>query len=593
MRQRKEVGWWEKWTIPLCLILTTALSSVLIVADHLRWTINGSWYESSFATIASKRAVIQSGIQLIAYLLSLIQTSTIAILVQHGSRLAFSNSGISTTQSLRGWVNIGIPRIQWDLPQSFLFPTIAFCTMGPILSAIWVGAMTPVGSTILVQESIVVPSYKNTTLIKEYPSEISQSGPSITTKQGLFTYSVGIKLLGSLIASGASSTTPDGSVRRHPKIDNTQYIYEGRSYGVGSSIGIGDMAISNRSSATVYQFQETGYTSHVECLYNRSMDFGIGSESIRAPRIFPVTGFVPDSVGSAQYSEYIGHDTKPIVAVGVAHNAESPRRYISIAAGESYLALNATQCVVDFTPTLFNVSVGIRGRNITVSPIHEVEDFDPERNLTRTVVRQFELISNDLTSFYESVLGNAFLSSITSWNMSFNENGAFAEGEATVRGLENAITAMADSMLAAYGAAQLIVGNFSDSKQAVVTVGVFRIGGTIYVVAIAVLNALVVLAVAIEGLRTKGWRGLPSFDFSNPEWLITSSYRGGVLSNDSKDIGGDNLAAGVSAKTVFSTYSRVDGGDGKNKNKTVVEMVPAGHGGEDVALIARKWEGKH
>ncbi|GKT49615.1 uncharacterized protein ColSpa_09796 [Colletotrichum spaethianum] len=317
------------------------------------------------------------------------------------------------------------------------------------------------------------------------------------------------------------------------------------------------------------------------------MDFGIESSSERTPRIFAVTGFVPDSVGSQQYSEYIGHDTKPIVAVGVAHSSESPRRYISIAAGQSYLALNATQCIVDFTPTLFNVSVGIRGRNITVSPVGEVEDFNPERNLTRTVVRQFELISNDLTSFYESVLGNAFLSSIAAWNMSSSENGTVPEDEATLRGLENAITAMADSMLTAYGAAQLMVGNYSEARQAEVTIGVFVVGEKIYVIAVAVLNALVILAVAIEGLRTKGWQGLPSFDFSNPEWLIAASFRGGVLFKGSSNvISEDSPAARASTKSIFSTYSRVLGSDGKEES--IIELVPSGHGNEDVALIVRK-----
>ncbi|GJC78313.1 hypothetical protein ColLi_01151 [Colletotrichum liriopes] len=313
------------------------------------------------------------------------------------------------------------------------------------------------------------------------------------------------------------------------------------------------------------------------------MNFGIDSKSERTPRIFAVTGFVPDSVGSQQYSEYVGHDTKAIVAVGVAHSPESPRRYISIAGGESYLALNATQCTVDFTPTLFNISVGIRGRNVTVSPVGEVEDFNPQRNLTRTVVRQFELISNDLTSFYESVLGNAFLSSIAAWNMSHNENGAVSEGEATLRGLENAITAMADSMLAAYGAAQLMVGNYSESRQAEVTMGVFVIGEKIYVIAVAVPNSLVILAVTVEGLRTKGWRGLPSYDFLNSEWLTTASFRGEVLSKSSNNISEDGLATGASTKHIFSTYSRVLGS--AEKGQTIVELLPAGRSSEDIALI--------
>ncbi|KAK2030811.1 hypothetical protein LX32DRAFT_311069 [Colletotrichum zoysiae] len=576
----KGVGFWEKYIIPLCLTITTALSSVLIVAHVRRWTVNGSWYESSFATITSKRAAIQSGIQLIAALLALIHTSTVAVLIQHGSRLAFFKSGGSTTQSLKGWMNLGIPRLRWDLELRFLLSILVFSCLGLVSSALWVGAMTPVSSTIVEHEMLQVPSFRNTTLIKEYPSEISSAGPSATTKQGLFTYSVGVKLLGSLIASGSSATTSDGSVRKHAKIDNTQYIYEGRSYGVGSSIGIRDTAITNRSSAVNYLFHEDGYLTHVRCSYNRSMDFAIGSEF--PDRIFAVSGWLPDSVGSPQFSEYIGHSPDAIVAVGVAHSFESIRRYISIAAGKSYLALNATQCTVDFTPTRFNVSVGIRGRNITVVPAGQVDDFDPQRNLTRTVVRQFELISNDLTNFYESILGNAFLSSVTAWNMSSNQNGTVRETEATLRGLENAVTAMAESMLAAYGAAQLMVGNFSEDREANVTIGVFVIGELAYVVAIAVLNALVLLAVVAETIRTRGWKGLPPFDFSDPEWLITASFRGGELSHKWNRDAGESLVAEGAAKGPFASYTPIEQHD---KDQIHVEVVSAEGDRHNVALM--------
>ncbi|KAK2058713.1 hypothetical protein LY76DRAFT_654428 [Colletotrichum caudatum] len=577
----KGVGFWEKYIIPLCLMITTALSSVLIVAHVRRWTVNGSWYESSFATVTSKRAAIQSGIQLLAALLALIHTSTVAVLIQHGSRLAFFNSGGSTTKSLKGWMNLGIPRVRWDLELRFLLSVLAFSCLGLVSSALWVGAMTPVSSTVVEHEMLQVPSFRNTTLIKEYPSEISSAGPSVTMKQGLFTYSVGVKLLGSLIASGSSATTSDGSVRKHAKIDNTQYIYEGRSYGIGSSIGIRDTAITNRPSAVNYLFHEDGYLTQVRCSYNRSMDFAIGSEF--PDRIFAVSGWLPDSVGSPQFSEYIGHSPDAIVAVGVAHSSESIRRYISIAAGKSYLPLNATQCTVDFTPTRFNVSVGIRGRNITVVPAGQVDDFDPQRNLTRTVVRQFELISNDLTNFYESILGNAFLSSVTAWNMSSNENGTIPETEATLVGLENAVTAMAESVLAAYGAAQLMVGNFSEDREANVTIGVFVIGELAYVVAIAVLNTLVLLSVVAEAIRTRGWKGLPPFDFSDPEWLITASFRGGQLSHAWNRDAGESLMAEGTTKGPFASYTPIEQHD--DKDQIHVEVISAEGDRHNVALM--------
>ncbi|KAL3293437.1 hypothetical protein RB213_012751 [Colletotrichum asianum] len=358
----KEVGFWEKWTIPLCLIITTTLSSVLIVPHSLRWTVNEYWYESSFATITSKRTAIQFGIQLLAALLALIHTSTVAVLIQHGSRLAFFNSG-------------------------------------------------------------------------------------------------------------------------------------GRSYGVGSSVGIQDTAITNRASAVDYSFHEDGYLPQVQCSYNRSIDFVIGREF--PSRIFGVSGWLPDSVGSQQYSEYVGHSTDTIVAVGVAHSPESIRRYVSMAAGKIHLAMNATQCT---------------------------------RNLTRTVMRQSKLISNDVTNFYESIQGNAFLSSITAWNISSNENGTVPEAEATLRGLENAVTAISESILAAYGAAELMVGNFSD-----------------------------------------------------PEWLITASFRGGELSHTWNRDAEGTLVVQSTIKGPISSYTPIDQRGGEDRHH--VEVISEGEDGRRVALM--------
>ncbi|KAK1640055.1 hypothetical protein BDP81DRAFT_446443 [Colletotrichum phormii] len=137
------------------------------------------------------------------------------------------------------------------------------------------------------------------------------------------------------------------------------------------------------------------------------MDFHIDREYPH--RTFAVTGFLSDSVGSAQWSEYIGESPRSIMAVGVADSSKSTRRFISIAAGEDYEALNATQCTIDFVATLFNVSVDLKDRSILVVPSKSIEDFDPRRYLTRAIIRQFDSISNSLQSFHGSVLGDVIV----------------------------------------------------------------------------------------------------------------------------------------------------------------------------------------
>ncbi|GKT49616.1 uncharacterized protein ColSpa_09797 [Colletotrichum spaethianum] len=251
----------------------------------------------------------------------------------------------------------------------------------------------------------------------------------------------------------------------------------------------------------MYYFKEAGYISQVECHYNRSMDFRIESEYPH--RTFAVTGFLPDTVGSAEWSEYIGQSPSSILAVGVARSTESPRRYISIAAGNHYRALNATQCTVDFLPTLFQVSVRVKDRSIVVTPLMGIKDFDTQRTLTRTAVRQFDLIANSFMSFHDSVLGNAFHSSIAAWNSSFNEMGHVPESSAVLLGLQNSLTAMTDSILAGYGAAQLMVGNLSEPAEAEVILDVFTIGSTACITAVALLNALAVAMFGFEILRKR------------------------------------------------------------------------------------------
>jgi hypothetical protein len=45
-----------------------------------------------------------------------------------------------------------------------------------------------------------------------------------------------------------------------------------------------------------------------------------------------------------------------------------------------------------------------------------------------------------------------------------------------------------------------------------------------------VINIAIVLVFLAEVVRTRGWRMLPALDIADPKWLITASFRGGSLS---------------------------------------------------------------
>lgn len=82
---------------------------------------------------------------------------------------------------------------------------------------------------------------------------------------------------------------------------------------------------------------------------------------------------------------YIGRGTSSIVAVGVTFTPVNGTQYLAIAYGANYPSLNRTQCSIDYIPTIFDVSIGLQSRNITVTPrsnTSEVQKIVPSGNLS-------------------------------------------------------------------------------------------------------------------------------------------------------------------------------------------------------------------
>lgn len=417
-----------------------------------------------------------------------------------------------------------------------MFPIILFVLAGLLPSALWAGAITPVQTTAnaSTQTPILIPHFRVTPNIIEFPSEIGKSGPDLRDARGFFTFSPGVKLHGSLLATLAAASTVDGSPRQHAKLDNSHYTYHGRSFGIGASVGLQNDIINGSSSHNTpigYTYSEMGLRADVKCIYNSSAQFMLGDAYPDYPMIFPAMGFLPNSGDTEEHSDYIGHgNSDTIVAIGVAKNNESTDRVLGIAAGKNYKFLNAAQCNADFTPTLFNVSIGLIDRSINVTESGAADAFPAMHNLTYTVMRQFELLSNDQTSFYVSVLGDAFNSSIASYSQSQSHMpsrpGSNNEHD-TLAGLTASVTAMVDDLLVAYASAQLLIQE--DSEPAVTTIQIyaFEFGSSIYIYLVFAINLAIVLLVVEEAIRTRGWKNLTYFDYMDPRSLIIAGSMGG------------------------------------------------------------------
>ena len=217
------------------------------------------------------------------------------------------------------------------------------------------------------------------------------------------------------------------------------------------------------------------------------------------------------------------------MAIGVTTNKDSIERILGIAAGKSYNTLNATQCTITFIPRIFNVSVSLSDHLINVTDSSSGIDFAASRNLTHVLTRQFELIANDQTSLYVSLIGDSFNSSIASYNSSVSSNDpqSPSEASATLAGLTNSVTAMVDDLLVAYSSAQLMIMNDTSLVPATVEVHAFRYGSGLYIYLTFAINTVILLLLAEEALRTRGWKDLQYFDYMDPRSLIIGGSMGG------------------------------------------------------------------
>ncbi|KAJ5867877.1 hypothetical protein N7534_002430 [Penicillium rubens] len=518
---------WIEHFLFVLLIIPLTLSALVLYTDVSTWYLPDNLY----AFVNTNRTSVQTAVQIVGAILAAIEVFALCRLINLTTRIRFTQAPVSLDM-LGFWSALSTPTNNFCLPFWMIVIMVLLTNLSAIISALWTGALTPANAIGMQHSTVSIPDWSNISLIKEYPSEIDKNGLSIREAKGYFTYSVGMGLLGPLLSSMNSASPTDGGVRNHPKMDNTRYNYHGRSYGIGASAGLSDDNLVAIPHVRNYTFNEVGLDASVDCIYNTSSMFVL--QDLPQPTLHTARGLLPDSKPSApEYSVYVGRGDDAIVALGVAADPieYSAKRYMAIAAGSYYKNLDKIQCAVAFKPALFNVSVDTPGRNISVSRVRSVDavhDIDPHHSITHIVMRQLELISNDLTSYYRSTLGDAFNASISDYRTSVaGGNDSLSEMQIVMKGMENAITSLVDDILGGYASAQLVVGGFKKSAPVRVEISTLRIGSRAYIIASAVITGLIALLVIGEGIRMRWWKDLPTFDYQDNRALVVGASRGG------------------------------------------------------------------
>ena len=324
--------------------------------------------------------------------------------------------------------------------------------------------------------------------------------------------------------------------------------------------------------ALAYTYSDIGYDVGMKCIRNTSSEFTTSPEE--GTFLYPVTGYLPDSSpGMPEYSVYVGHGTVAIVAMGVTYAPIDPGsriRYVAIAAGEDYQNLNNVQCVADFVPRSFNVSVSLQGRNITITPLSSpspVADIEPSRNLSHTVMRQLEIIANDQTNFYTSLVGDSLNASVSDYKASLPISTSLNADGITLAGVTNSMNAMLDDMLVAYGSAQLMIAKDAVEISARVERHAIQLGEGIYIYSTFAVNCLVLLLVLTEIIRTRAWRDMVAFDYADPIALVIGSSAGG------REVADEVIAVCTTSSHIVGTGSTLWKDNGLRSEASEVQVI--------------------
>ncbi|KAL4994203.1 hypothetical protein BDV10DRAFT_197739 [Aspergillus recurvatus] len=557
------------------VLIPLILGILLIFSDARNWHLPGDMY----TLVGRYRTSVQTAVQIIASVLAVIEIFALCTLINRTTRIWFTRAPVSLN-TLGFWSALSTPTFSWSLPFRMMIITFLFSNLSAVIAALWTGALTPANTTGVQDTAILVPDWSNLSYIREYPSEIDRTGPTVRNRKGFFTYSVGVAMSGSLLSSVNSASPVDGSARNHGKLDNTGYSYHGRSYGVGASVGLVDDSLHIIPQATNYTYEETGLDASVTCIHNTSSLFVL--DQLYETNLFAAHGPLPDSIPSKpEYSVYLGRGNDSIVAIGVAAQpiAFTATRYMAIAAGGYYADLNTAQCAVTFTPARFNVSVDMTGRNITVGKLAVlgsststsvgITNIDPNHNMTHIVMRQMELIANGLTGYYRSTLGDALNASISDYRTSTtntNTTHQLPESQIVLKGLENALISLIDDMLVAYASAQLIVGGLTAPTPAQVQISALRVGSRGYIITSAVLAGIVAILVVAEATRMRWWRELPGFDYLDNRVVVVTASRGGKgIANHIEQVAGEENRGKVSV-----VWKGGKGGGGGNEGEIIL-----------------------
>ena len=528
---------------PILVMLPPVLLSIALIAFQSH-VILGSWR----LYISNNLSAVSATKQIVAGAMGTLQASAVLAIVFNfptRTRLAHPTNGVKFN-TLGLLSALSVPRMDWNLPKKYWLPVFLAIGFGHGPAALWASAITPLPTThSATRGAILVPSFPEASedvwgqFGQRQKFNISNCMVKRIRQTPSFVTNCPIPYRqNALINTAREATAPDGISRNHSKLDNPTWVYQGRSYGAGSSVGLmSPSEIPAGLQLSSYSFEEIGYNASVQCSHiistNLTIEYQINQASLG---VFRLEGTLPSMTKPANDPIIAWCD--PLPDKDVCEDPKGATIFAWFATsndqGNSMVGIRATswyeddfnniQCSLKFVPTVFTVTVNVVNQSIVVTANDTATpDPDPTGVLVNNTVLSLEFLSKMSPSLYVSVLGDAF-----SYNL--NTTQAFsgmARPEAALRATEASFEAILDDILGVYGSGQIMINNETTTQSIQGIFKSYRIGKPLVHAFTLVLNLLIILSILSEALRTSFWRDLPRYDMMDLKSTVTAASFGG------------------------------------------------------------------
>ena len=530
---------------PILVMLPPLLLSIALIVfqSHI---ILGSWR----LYILKNPSAVSATRQIVAGAMGTLQASAVVTILFNfptRTRLAHPTNGVKF-DTLGLLSALSVPRMDWNLPKKHWLPVFLAIGFGHGLAALWASAITPLPTTLsAIRGSIRVPIFPEA--LEDVWGQFGQNQTfnisSCTTIRRTSSFVTNCPIpyhQNALINTAREATAPGGTSRDHSKLDNSTWVYQGRSYGAGSSVGLmSPSGLPAHFQLSNYSFEEIGYNANVQCNRNSSTNLKIYYQFNQDQLgIFRLGGALPNITKWADDPMIAWCDTSP--GKELCEDPDGATMFAWFAASDaqrkSMVGIKATSwykddfdnitCSLEFVPTVFTVTVNAANKTIVVT-VNDTATSDPDPTglLVNNTVLSLEFLSKMSPSLYVSVLGDAFSYNLNTTIDTTEDLSSMTRPEAALKATEASFEAILDDILGVYGSGQIMINNETTIKNIEGIFDSYRIGKPLVHAFTLALNLLIILTILFEALRTRFWRDLPKYDMLDLKSTVTAASFGG------------------------------------------------------------------